>query len=76
MLLDAEATVLTPFPCAEAAAEGFLSHAKLAEGRPDLVTVRIMGWADGAPAVDYTVNAASGLPMMTGPVEVERTGTL
>jgi 2-methylfumaryl-CoA isomerase len=27
-----------------------------------------MGWADGAPAVDYTVNAAVGLPLMTGPV--------
>jgi len=48
-------------------AEGFLSHAKLAERRPDLVTVRIMGWADGAPALDYTVNNAVGYPMMTGP---------
>ena len=26
LLLDAEATVLMPFPCAEAAAEGFLPH--------------------------------------------------
>lgn len=53
---------VTNFP-----AEGFLSHAKLAEGRADLVTVRVMGWADGSPALDYTVNNAVGYPMMTGP---------
>jgi len=53
---------LTNFP-----AEGFLGHAKLAEGRADLVTVRVMGWADGSPALDYTVNNAVGYPMMTGP---------
>ncbi len=47
--------------------EGFLSHAKLAEGRADLVTVRVMGWADGSPALDYTVNNAVGYPMTTGP---------
>lgn len=52
---------VTNFP-----AEGFLSHAKLAEGRADLVTVRVMGWADGSPALDYTVNNAVGYPMMTG----------
>jgi 2-methylfumaryl-CoA isomerase len=46
----------------------FLAHAKLAERRPDLITVRVQGWADGRSAVDYTVNAATGLPMMTGPV--------
>ena len=46
--------------------EGFLSHAKLAEGRADLVTVRVMGWADGSPALDYTVNNSVGYPMMTG----------
>lgn len=53
---------VTNFP-----AEGSLSHAKLAEGRADLVTVRVMGWADGSPALDYTVNNAVGYPMMTGP---------
>ena len=25
-----------------------------------------MGWADGTPAVDYTINASVGLPWMTG----------
>lgn len=61
-LVRAAGQFITNFP-----AEGFLSHAKLSEGRPDLVTVRIMGWADGAPALDYTVNNAVGYPMLTGP---------
>ena len=47
----------------------FLSHAKVAEGRPDLVSVRIMGWHDGRQAMDFTVNAASGYPLMNGPAE-------
>ncbi len=46
--------------------DGFLSHEKLSVGRADLVTVRVMGWADGSPALDYTVNNAVGYPMMTG----------
>lgn len=45
----------------------FLSHDKLAEGCPELVSVRIMGWHDGRQAMDFTVNAASGYPLMTGP---------
>ena len=61
-LVRATGQFITNFP-----ADGFLSHAKLAEGRADLVTVRVMGWADGAPALDYTVNNAVGYPMMTGP---------
>ena len=47
----------------------FLSHAKIAEGRADLISVRIMGWHDGRQAMDFTVNAASGYPLMTGPAE-------
>lgn len=46
--------------------EGFLSHAALQQRRHDLVTVRVMGWRDGSQALDYTVNAALGLPLMTG----------
>lgn len=48
--------------------EGFLSHEKLAAVRSDMITVRVMGWADGRNGVDYTVNAAAGIPLMTGPV--------
>lgn len=50
--------------------DGFLSHARLAPRRPDLISVRVMGWNDGRTAVDYTVNAALGYPMMTGGPEL------
>lgn len=60
-LVQATGQFITNFP-----AEGFLAHDKLAAGRADLVTVRVMGWADGSPALDYTVNNAIGYPMMTG----------
>ena len=53
---------VTNFP-----AEGFLSHERLRQRRADLITARVMGWADGTPAVDYTINAAIGVPYMTGP---------
>jgi len=46
--------------------DSFFSHEALAERRKDIISARIMGWADGAPAVDYTVNAAVGVPEMTG----------
>ncbi len=55
---------VTNFP-----AEGFLSHERLRAHRQDLITTRVMGWADGTPAVDYTVNAAVGVPLMTGPAD-------
>jgi 2-methylfumaryl-CoA isomerase len=46
--------------------EGFLSHERLKAIREDVICVRVMGWADGRPALDYTVNAAVGVPWMTG----------
>jgi 2-methylfumaryl-CoA isomerase len=57
----ADGLFVTNFP-----ADGFLSYERLAAIRSDLVCLRVMGWADGAPAVDYTINAAAGVPMMTG----------
>lgn len=48
-------------------AGGFLSHERLAVRRADLISLRVMGWANGDPAVDYTINAAVGVPAMTGP---------
>ncbi len=47
----------------------FLAHDRIAAERPDLVSVRIMGWHDGRQAMDFTVNAASGYPLMNGPEE-------
>jgi len=52
--------------------KGFLSHEALKARRDDIITVRVMGWADGAPGVDYTINAAIGVPMMTGPADDQR----
>ena len=49
--------------------KSFLSHDVLKQGRDDMITVRIMGWGDGRQAMDFTVNAASGYPLMTGPAE-------
>ena len=51
---------------------GFLSFERLAALRADLICLRIMGWPDGAPAVDYTINAAIGVPLMTGPADDPR----
>lgn len=44
-----------------------LRHADLAAHRPDIITVHVEGFADGRPAVDYTVNASVGIATMTGP---------
>ncbi|HYD46090.1 MAG TPA: CoA transferase [Phenylobacterium sp.] len=52
--------------------EGFLSYEKLKALRDDLICVRVMGWADGGPGVDYTINAAAGVPLMTGPKDDPR----
>jgi 2-methylfumaryl-CoA isomerase len=60
-LVRATGQFVTNFP-----AGGFLSHETLAEGRADLITIRVMGWADGSPALDYTVNNSVGYPMLTG----------
>ncbi|WP_174187834.1 CoA transferase [Nocardia barduliensis] len=43
----------------------------LARLRPDLIHLEIPGRADGSTAVDYTVNAATGFPLVTGPSEYE-----
>lgn len=64
---DDRGLFLTNFPV-----DGFLSHANLAAHRADIITTRIMGWSDGKPALDYTVNAAVGVPDMTGPVGESR----
>ncbi|WP_051505173.1 CoA transferase [Brevibacterium sp. VCM10] len=60
--LIAEAgTLITNLP-----ARGWLSYDNLVAHRPDLVMLRLSGTHDGKPAVDYTVNAASGFPTITG----------
>ncbi|MFD4401220.1 CoA transferase [Nocardia sp. NPDC058499] len=39
----------------------------LARTRPDLIHLEITGRGDGSTGVDYTVNAATGFPLVTGP---------
>jgi 2-methylfumaryl-CoA isomerase len=45
----------------------WMANDVLAARRPDLIHVRVQGYPDGRPAVDYTVNAAVGIPQITGP---------
>jgi 2-methylfumaryl-CoA isomerase len=52
--------------------DGFLAYDKLKAIRDDLICVRVMGWADGSQGMDYTINSALGLPLMTGPVGDDR----
>jgi 2-methylfumaryl-CoA isomerase len=46
-----------------------LSYAHLSRLRPDLIHLQVQGHRDGRAAVDYTVNAATGFPLLTGPEE-------
>ena len=54
--------LLTNFPVG-----GFLSYENMKALREDIIVARVMGQANGGPAVDYTVNCALGVPNMTGP---------
>ncbi|MET7772704.1 CoA transferase [Nocardia sp. NPDC005366] len=47
----------------------WLGHNALRELRDDVITLRITGKRDGGAAVDYTVNAATGFPLITGSPE-------
>ena len=47
--------------------QDWLSHSALSRLRPDLIHLQIQGHRDGRAAVDYTVNAATGFPLITGP---------
>jgi 2-methylfumaryl-CoA isomerase len=57
--------LITNFPV-----NSFLAHEKLAALNPAMITVRVMGQADGGTALDYTVNSAVGIPYMTGPASL------
>jgi 2-methylfumaryl-CoA isomerase len=45
----------------------WLGYEALAAHRPDLIHLQIEGSPDGGAAVDYTVNAGLGFPLVTGP---------
>lgn len=46
---------------------GWSSFEQLGRWRPDLIMVVLSGDSSGTSAVDYTVNARLGFPMVTGP---------
>lgn len=52
-----------------AAGMTWLGYEALAARRPDVVHVQLLGRGDGSTGVDYTVNAAVGFPLVTGPAE-------
>ncbi|MDA2991638.1 MAG: CoA transferase [Actinomycetota bacterium] len=43
------------------------SYPTLSAERPDLIHLEVVGRGDGSTGVDYTVNAATGFPLVTGP---------
>ena len=59
--------VLTNLP-----AKGWLDYNLLKSRRNDLIMVNIVGQRDGAIALDYTVNARTGFPLITGPKDHDR----
>ena len=63
-LIGITGTFLTNFP-----AWGWMSYSALQKRRADLVMLAVTGNRDGSTALDYTVNAAMGYPLATGPVE-------
>jgi 2-methylfumaryl-CoA isomerase len=54
-----------------AVGQSWLDPEVLAQRRSDMIVVHISGHADGRPAVDYTVNCEVGLPLITGPADLE-----
>ncbi|MBV8349753.1 MAG: CoA transferase, partial [Mycolicibacterium sp.] len=52
-----------------AAGLSWLAYEQLAAMRSDVIHVQLLGRGDGSTGVDYTVNAAIGFPLVTGPVE-------
>jgi 2-methylfumaryl-CoA isomerase len=64
LIVEGDGIVVT-----NAAGLAWLGHDRLAEMRPDVIHVQLLGRADGSTGVDYTVNAAIGFPFVTGPTD-------
>ena len=48
------------------------SYDQLAAARRDLIMIVLSGTPTGRPAVDYTVSAGIGFPLITGPAQADR----
>jgi 2-methylfumaryl-CoA isomerase len=64
LILETDGIVVT-----NAAGLAWLAYDQLVDLRPDVIHVQLLGRGDGSTAVDYTVNAAVGFPLVTGPAE-------
>lgn len=64
LIVEGDGIVVT-----NAAGLAWLGHDVLAAKRPDVIHVQLLGRGDGSTAVDYTVNAGIGYPLVTGPAE-------
>jgi 2-methylfumaryl-CoA isomerase len=62
LILEGDGIVVT-----NAAGRSWLSFEQLAAQRADIIHVQLLGRGDGSTGVDYTVNAAVGFPLVTGP---------
>jgi 2-methylfumaryl-CoA isomerase len=52
-----------------AGGRAWMSHETLSAKRSDVISLELLGRTDGTPGVDYTVNAALGIPAITGPTD-------
>jgi 2-methylfumaryl-CoA isomerase len=53
------------------ASHQWVGHSALARIRSDLIHLQLQGHRDGRTAVDYTVNAETGFPFITGPEDLD-----
>ena len=64
LIVEGDGVVVT-----NASGLSWLSFENLVAIRPDLIHLQLSGRHDGSTGVDYTVNAAAGFPLVTGPVD-------
>jgi 2-methylfumaryl-CoA isomerase len=62
LIVEGDGIVVT-----NAAGVSWLSYEQLSHLRSDVIHVQLLGRGDGSTGVDYTVNAATGFPLVTGP---------
>ncbi len=62
LIVEGDGVVVT-----NASGLSWLSFEQLAAIRADVIHVQLLGRHDGSTGVDYTVNAATGFPLVTGP---------
>lgn len=55
------------FFVSNAVGDGWHGYSPLSARRPDLIWIRLQGYTDGRPALDYTVNWEVGFAETTGP---------